>query len=86
MFEAGEHGYPGFKVMPPFPIYKAGKMDAARFEQLCKAYVGRLANLFDDEPLRFRRHSGGDYEVPVLTLRPHVAPGRNDLGIHMCDD
>lgn len=84
-----QHGvlfYPGFTVMPPFPIYKTGKMDATRFEQVCEAYAVRLDNLFNDEPLRFRRQNGGDYEIPALTLKPHVAPGRTDLGIHMSDD
>ncbi|RMO81510.1 hypothetical protein ALQ33_01998 [Pseudomonas syringae pv. philadelphi] len=80
-----QHGvlfYPGFTVMPPFPIYKTGKMDAARFEQLCAAYATRLDNLFSDQPLPFRRQNGGDYEIPALTLKPHLAPGRHDLGIH----
>ncbi|KPY40074.1 Dehydrogenase [Pseudomonas syringae pv. primulae] len=80
-----QHGvlfYPGFTVMPPFPIYKTGKMDAARFEQLCTDYAARLDNLFDDEPLAFRRQNAGDYEIPALTLKPHIAPGRHDLGIH----
>ena len=83
-----QHGvlfYPGFTVMPPFPIYKTGKMDAARFEQLCTAYAARLDNLFDDEPLPFRRQNAGDYEIPALTLKPHIAPGRHDLGIHTCE-
>lgn len=83
-----QHGvlfYPGFTVMPPFPIFKTSKMDAARFEELTKAYAARLDSLFDDEPLPFRRQNAGDYEIPALTLKPHIAPGRQDLGIHMGD-
>lgn len=83
-----QHGvlfYPGFTVMPPFPIYKTGTMDAVRFEHVCQAYATRLDNLFTDQPLLFRRQNGGDYEIPALTLKPHLAPGREDLGIHGLD-
>jgi NAD(P)H dehydrogenase (quinone) len=81
-----QHGvlfYPGFTVVPPFPIYKTSKMDAARFEQICTAYAARLDNLFIDQPLAFRRQNAGDYDIPALTLKPHLAPGRQDLGIHI---
>lgn len=81
-----QHGvlfYPGFTVMPPFPIYKTSKTDADRFEQICAAYATRLDNLFHDQPLPFRRQNAGDYEIPALTLKPHLAPGRHDLGIHL---
>lgn len=81
-----QHGilfYPGFTVLPPFPVYKTSKVDDARFDQLCTAYATRLDNLFTDQPLPFRRQNAGDYDIPALTLKPHIAPGRHDLGIHL---
>ncbi|WP_214511943.1 NAD(P)H-dependent oxidoreductase [Pseudomonas brassicacearum] len=83
-----QHGvlfYPGFTVMPAFPIYKTSKMDAARFQSICTAYAARLNTLFSDQPLPFRRQNHGDYEIPALTLKPHLASGRYDLGIHISD-
>lgn len=78
--------YPGFTVLPPFPIYKTGSMDAARFEDVRTAYAARLDTLFSDPPLPFRPQNGGDYDIPALTLKPHLAPGRDDLGIHSDPD
>ena len=74
--------YPGFTVMPPFPIYKTHKIDAVSFDRICTAYAARLDTLFIDQPLPYRRQNGGDYDIPALTLKPHLAPGRDDLGIH----
>ncbi|WP_110947321.1 NAD(P)H-dependent oxidoreductase [Pseudomonas bohemica] len=81
-----QHGvlfYPGFTVLAPFPIYKTHKVDAKRFEQICSSYAARLDGLFTAQPLPFRTQNDGDYEIPALTLRPDLAPGRHDLGIHL---
>jgi NAD(P)H dehydrogenase (quinone) len=44
-----------------------------------------LDRLFSDQPLPFRRQNHGDYEIPALTLKPHLALGRCDLRIHISD-
>jgi len=84
-----QHGilfYPGFSVLPPFPVYRTGKVDAAEFERLCQAYGARLDGLATDAPLAFRRQNGGDYEIPALTLKPELAPGRVGLGVHLQEE
>ncbi|POR60174.1 NAD(P)H-dependent oxidoreductase [Pseudomonas syringae] len=84
-----QHGilfYPGFDVLAPFPVYRAGKVDSATFARICADYGNRLDTLFTLEPLPFRRQNDGDYEIPALTLRPELAAGRQGLGIHLRDE
>lgn len=81
-----QHGilyYPGFDVLPPYVIYRTGKMDEARFAQACDALGERLDNLWRTAALPFRKQNGGDYDIPALTLRAELAPGQTGLGIHM---
>ena len=78
-----QHGmlhYPGFKVLPPFVTYRAG--DEARFA-LCEQLGQRLDNLWNAEPIRFRRQNAGDYLIPQLTLKAHLAPGQDGFGVHI---
>ncbi|QVX16642.1 NAD(P)H-dependent oxidoreductase [Pseudomonas congelans] len=84
-----QHGilfYPGFDVLAPFPVYRAGKVDSATFAQICADYGHRLDTLFTLEPLPFRRQNDGDYEIPALTLRADLAAGRQGLDIHLRDE
>jgi len=74
--------YPGFEVLPPFVVYKTGRMDAARLTELTIALGDRLDTLQTTPPLPFRPQNGGDYEIPSLTLREEIAPGRSGFGIH----
>ena len=62
--------YPGFDVLPPFVLYRVGKMDDARFARTCDDLGRRLDGLFHDAPIAFRKQNGGDYEIPALTLKP----------------
>ena len=77
--------YPGFEVMPPFVVYRTGKLDAARFEQVTTELSQRLDGLWHDAPIPFRRQNGGDYDIPALTLRADLAPGQTGLGIHQVE-
>jgi len=52
------------------PGYRPGKVDVATFERRWQAWGARLDGLAADTSLPFRRQGGGDYEIPVLTLRP----------------
>lgn len=81
-----QHGmlhYPGFEVLPPFVTYRAGKTDEARFAALCEQLGQRLDNLWNAEPIRFRRQNAGDYLIPQLTLKAHLAPGQDGFGVHI---
>ncbi|WP_279362316.1 NAD(P)H-dependent oxidoreductase [Xanthomonas sacchari] len=83
-----QHGilhYPGFEVLPPFVVYRSGRMDAARFAQTSTALGERLDTLFSTTPIAFRKQNAGDYAIPALTLREEFAPGRSGFGIHVLD-
>ncbi|KVO48509.1 NAD(P)H dehydrogenase [Burkholderia ubonensis] len=81
-----QHGilyYPGFDVLPPFVIYRSGKMDDARFAQMRDALGERLDSLWATPPIPFRRQNAGDYEIPALTLKEDVAPERVGFAAHV---
>jgi NAD(P)H dehydrogenase (quinone) len=81
-----QHGvlhYPGFSVLPPFLVHRTGRTDATRFTAICKALGERLDSLSSTPPIAFRRQNFGDYEIPALTLRDDVAPGRSGFGAHV---
>ncbi|MEN2468564.1 NAD(P)H-dependent oxidoreductase [Burkholderia sp. GS2Y] len=81
-----QHGmlyYPGFDVLPPFVIYRTGKMNEARFEETRAALGRRLDDLWTTQPIPFRRQNAGDYEIPALTLKDEIAPGRVGFAAHL---
>lgn len=75
--------YPGFDVLPPFVIHRSSRVDAAGFDAASAALGERLDTLFETQPIPFRRQNGGDYEIPALTLREEIAPGRSGFGVHL---
>lgn len=77
--------YPGFEVLPPFPVYRTGRIDDASFAATCEALGARLDGLWTDAPIPFRAQNAGDYEIPALTLRHDIAPGRQGVGVHLDD-
>jgi len=84
-----QHGvlfYPGFAVLPPFVVYRTGRMDATRLAQTCAALGQRLDTLARTAPIPFRPQNGGDYRIPALTLREALAPGASGLAIHVAQD
>ncbi|MFT4046904.1 MAG: NAD(P)H-dependent oxidoreductase [Solimonas sp.] len=81
-----QHGvlyYPGFDVLPPFVVYRTGRVDETRFVQICAALGQRLDTLAQAVPMAFRRQNGGDYEIPALTLRPQIAPAQSGFAAHL---
>ncbi|CAJ0856839.1 NAD(P)H-dependent oxidoreductase [Ralstonia flatus] len=83
-----QHGilyYPGFDVVPPFVSYRTGRMDEARFAQTTRALGERLDTLFTTAPIPFRRQNAGDYEIPALTLRAGIAPGKSGFAAHLAE-
>lgn len=67
-----QHGilfYPGFSVLDPFVVYRAERIDAARFRTTTAALDRRLEGLFTDPPIAYRPQNHGDYEIPSMRLK-----------------
>lgn len=80
-----QHGilyYPGFEVLPPFVVYRTSRVDEARFDTIREELGRRLDTLATTTPIAFRPQNGGDYDIPQLTLRDDVAPGRSGFAAH----
>lgn len=83
-----QHGilyYPGFTVLPPFVVYRSDRMDAARLAQVQAELAARLDTLATVAPVPFRPQNAGDYDIPAMTLREPIAPGRAGFGIHQVE-
>jgi NAD(P)H dehydrogenase (quinone) len=81
-----QHGifyYPGFDVLPPVVVYRTGKVDEAAFARLTETLGHRLDALATTPPIAYRRQNFGDYEIPAMTLRAELAPGREGFGVHI---
>jgi NAD(P)H dehydrogenase (quinone) len=81
-----QHGmlhYPGFEVLPPFVVHRTGRVDEAAYAAATEALGRRLDTLWTTPPIAFRQQNGGDYEIPALTLREGVAPGRTGFAAHL---
>ncbi|AKZ63890.1 NAD(P)H dehydrogenase [Herbaspirillum hiltneri N3] len=77
--------YPGFEVLPPFVVYRTGKIDAARYAGIRTALGERLDKLESTTPIAFRPQNAGDYAIPALTLREDIAPGVTGFAAHVRD-
>jgi NAD(P)H dehydrogenase (quinone) len=75
--------YPGYDVLPPFLVYRTGRMDEERYAQTRDTLGARLDALAQTEPIAFRKQNGGAYEIPALTLREDVAPERTGFAAHV---
>jgi NAD(P)H dehydrogenase (quinone) len=74
--------YPGFDVLPPFVVYRTGRIDEATFSTLCNKLGQRLDQLATLAPLPFRKQNAGDYEIPQLTLRADIAAKGSGFSLH----
>ncbi|GAB2181840.1 NAD(P)H-dependent oxidoreductase [Denitratisoma sp. agr-D3] len=77
--------YPGFSVLPPFVVHRTSRMDEARHAETCAALGRRLDDLWTTEPIPFRPQNTGQYEIPALTLKADIAPGRSGFAAHVDD-
>jgi NAD(P)H dehydrogenase (quinone) len=77
----GTFWYTGMSPLPPFVVHSADRAGADEFESAAKDLRARLETLETVDPIPFRSQNGGDYDED-LVLKPHLAPGRTDLGIH----
>lgn len=78
--------YPGFEVVPPYLVYRAKKMDEARFAQITTELGARLDALWTTPPIAYRSQNGGDYEIPSCVLKPWLSADRHGLDIHLAGD
>ena len=81
-----QHGtlyYPGFEVLPPFLLYRSGRIDEARYRQATAELGARLDTLDTTAPIPFRRQNHGDYAIPACTLRENIAPGLHGFAAHL---
>ena len=75
--------YPGFDVLPPFVVYRTGRIDAARYARIEHELGERLDTLATTAPIAFRPQNAGDYAIPALTLRADIAPERTGFAAHV---
>jgi NAD(P)H dehydrogenase (quinone) len=75
--------YPGYDVLPPFLVYRTGRMDEARYTQIREALGARLDALEQTAPIAFRPQNGGAYRIPALTLHEDIAPDRTGFAAHV---
>lgn len=76
--------FPGFDVLPSFATYGSTRMTSQDVDAAKQAWQVRLAHLFDDAPIPFRRQNGGDYPDGHV-LADHVAVGQSGLLAHIAD-
>ncbi|MER7400429.1 NAD(P)H-dependent oxidoreductase [Streptomyces sp. NPDC000151] len=79
-----QHGtlwYAGMSVLPPVLVAGANRFSDERYAEAAARLRERLSTLATTPPIPYRTQNGGDYDAN-LTLHSHLAPGREDLGIH----
>ncbi|RMI42377.1 NAD(P)H-dependent oxidoreductase [Streptomyces triticirhizae] len=81
-----QHGvlfFTGMSVLEPFAVPDAPDLDEAGYRAVAAAYRERLAGLFTERPLPYRRLTEEDY-TRELELRPgRERPGTSGLGLHL---
>jgi NAD(P)H dehydrogenase (quinone) len=81
-----QHGmlyYPGFAVLPPFVVYRTGRLDDARFAAIRAQLAARLDTLATTPPIAFRPQNAGAYHIPECTLRADIAPDVTGFAAHV---
>ncbi|MFR9788220.1 NAD(P)H-dependent oxidoreductase [Streptomyces sp. MB22_4] len=84
-----QHGilyHPGMRVLPPFVLYRAGRLSSEAFADAAERWRKRLLTLEETEPVPYRTQNGGDYEIPAARLREGLeAPGRSGFALHVAE-
>ncbi|AXE35114.1 NAD(P)H-dependent oxidoreductase [Chromobacterium phragmitis] len=76
--------YPGMDVLPTHAVYGVNHLSRESVNRQLEAWQVRLACLFDEAPIPFRRQNGGDYPNGH-SLADHVAPGVSGIWAHVAD-
>lgn len=75
--------FPGMEVLPTHAVYGTGNLPAATADRELSAWRDRLAHIFDESPIPFRRQNSGQYQQNILA--DHIAEGWTGLAIHIDD-
>lgn len=76
--------YTGMDVLPTFALYGTGRLDADGVAAAETAWRGRLARLFQEDPIRYRRQNDGDFPDRHV-MADDVAPGKTGIAAHIED-
>jgi NAD(P)H dehydrogenase (quinone) len=74
--------FAGMDVLPTFAVYAAGKLNELAVVAARRALVDRIAGLFSDAPIAYRKQNAGDYP-DRHSLAPDVAPGVIGIPAHI---
>ena len=74
--------FAGMEVLPTFAVHDTGKLDELGVVAAKQALVERIAGLFSDAPIAYRKQNAGDYP-DRHTLAPDVAPGLIGIPAHI---
>ncbi|MDT0266397.1 NAD(P)H-dependent oxidoreductase [Streptomyces sp. DSM 44915] len=81
-----QHGalfFLGMSVLEPFAVPDAADLDPAGYRAATAGYRARLAGLFTEQPLPYRRLTDEEY-TRELALRPgRERPGSTGFGLHL---
>lgn len=69
-------------VLPPFVAHGAIRVDGERFAELAGQLRRRLSGLEQDEPIRYRRQAGGDYDRGLRLEPGREVSGTGGFGLH----
>lgn len=74
--------FPGFAVLPTYTVYGTSHIDAVGVEAAKAGLRARLATLFEDAPIAYRRQNDGNYP-DHHHLADTVAPGASGIRAHI---
>lgn len=74
--------YPGMDVLPTFAVYGTGRIGGSGVAAAESAWRRRLAGLFTDAPIPFRRQNGGDFPDRHV-LAENIAEGQSGILAHI---
>lgn len=80
-----QHGtlfYPGMAVLEPFTIFQADRLSAEAYAEAAERYRNRLATLFTESPIPFRRQNGGHYDGQQ-ELKEGLGQGQQGTRLHL---
>lgn len=74
--------FAGMDVLPTFAVYNTGRIDSAAVAAAKQELEERLARVFLDAPIPYRRQNDGDYP-DRHQLSPEVAPDAYGIPAHI---
>lgn len=80
-----QHGtlfYPGMAVLEPFVVYQADRLAPEDWPAIADRYRARLAGLFDEAPIPYRRQNGGHYDTRQV-LKDGLGEGAGGTRVHL---